>query len=216
MIRRRGLSGSGRVEGGVDFAVGVRVSVGVRARHFRCPSAQVGPYVGETLRSHVPNLRLDGSEPVSAWSTLPGTGVTEVGVLVKYHLRRLNRSLGCILPLVSEALLFEDLPGSIGEGRNTLGRGRERLLRGWTQHAPARTASGTMCGASDPVDIAWCATGAAPREREALSTHPPAPVDDTPMANLEQPEENTSAPATRLLLMCSILPHPVLPDARIL
>ena len=41
-----------------------------------------------------------------------------------------------------------------------LRRGRKRLLRGWTQHAPARTASGTMCGASDPVAIAWCATGA--------------------------------------------------------
>ena len=74
--------------GGVDFAVNDRLSVGVRARRLQYPSVEVGPYVGETLRSHVPNLRLDGSEPVSAWSTLPGTGVTEVGVLVKYHLRR--------------------------------------------------------------------------------------------------------------------------------
>ena len=78
-------------EGGVDFAVSDRFSVGVRARHLRYPSVEIGPYVGETLRSHVPNLRLDGSEPVSAWSTLPGTGVTEVGVLLKYHLRRLHR-----------------------------------------------------------------------------------------------------------------------------
>ncbi len=78
-------------EGGVDFAVSDRFSVGVRARHLRYPSVEVGPYVGETLRSHAPNLRLDGSEPVSAWSTLPGTGVTEVGVLLKYHLRRQNR-----------------------------------------------------------------------------------------------------------------------------
>ena len=42
-----------------------------------------------------------------------------------------------------------------------LRRGRERILRGWTQHAPARTAKGTMCGASDPAAIAWCAAGAA-------------------------------------------------------
>ena len=42
-----------------------------------------------------------------------------------------------------------------------LRRGRERILRGWTQHAPARTARGTMCGASDPAAVAWCATGAA-------------------------------------------------------
>lgn len=78
-------------EGGVDFAVSDRFSVGVRARHLRYPLVEVGPYVGETLRGHVPNLRLDGSEPVSAWSTLPSTGVTEVGVLLKYHLRRLHR-----------------------------------------------------------------------------------------------------------------------------
>ena len=42
-----------------------------------------------------------------------------------------------------------------------LDRSRERILRGWTQHAPARTASGTMCGASDPAAVAWCAAGAA-------------------------------------------------------
>ncbi len=74
--------------GGVDFAVSDRLSVGFRARRLQYPSVEVGPYVGETLRSHVPNLRLDGSEPVSAWSTLPATGVTEVAVLLKYHLRR--------------------------------------------------------------------------------------------------------------------------------
>ena len=42
-----------------------------------------------------------------------------------------------------------------------LRHGRERILRGWTQHAPARTASGTMCGASDRAAVAWCAAGAA-------------------------------------------------------
>ena len=42
-----------------------------------------------------------------------------------------------------------------------LRRGRERILRGWTQHAPARTATGTMCGANDPAAVAWCAAGAA-------------------------------------------------------
>ena len=37
-----------------------------------------------------------------------------------------------------------------------LRRGRERILRGWTQHAPARTAKGTMCGASHPAaGAAW-------------------------------------------------------------
>ena len=35
-----------------------------------------------------------------------------------------------------------------------------------------------------------------PRGWEALSAHPPAPVDDTPRGSLEQRAENTSAPAT--------------------
>ena len=34
-----------------------------------------------------------------------------------------------------------------------------------------------------------------PRGREALSTHPPTPVDDTPRGSLEQRAENTSTPA---------------------
>lgn len=72
--------------GGVDVALRGRVSVGVRVRRLQYPSVEVGPYVGETLRDHVPNLRRDGSEPVSAWSTLPPTGVTEVGVVLKYRL----------------------------------------------------------------------------------------------------------------------------------
>jgi hypothetical protein len=72
--------------GGVDFAISERFSVGVRVRRLQYPSAEVGPYSGETLRDHVPNLRLDGSEPVSTWSTLPATGVTDAGVVLKYRL----------------------------------------------------------------------------------------------------------------------------------
>ena len=71
---------------GVDFGIRERFSVGVRVRRLQYPSVEVGPYVGATLRGHVPNLRLDGSEPVSAWSTLPGAGVTAVSLLLKYHL----------------------------------------------------------------------------------------------------------------------------------
>ena len=37
-----------------------------------------------------------------------------------------------------------------------------------------------------------------PRGREALSTHPPIPVDDAPRGSLEQPTENTRAPVTLL------------------
>ena len=37
-----------------------------------------------------------------------------------------------------------------------------------------------------------------PRGREALSAHPPTPVDDTPRGSLEQRADNTWAPATLL------------------
>lgn len=73
---------------GVDFAVNDRFSVGLRARRLQYPSLEVGPYVGETLRDHVPNLRLDGSEPVSTWSALPRANLTTVSVLLKCDLNR--------------------------------------------------------------------------------------------------------------------------------
>lgn len=44
---------------------------------------------------------------------------------------------------------------------DVLRRGRDRILRGWTQHAPARNATGISCGANEPAAVAWCATGAA-------------------------------------------------------
>ncbi len=69
--------------GGVDFALSGRFSMGVRVRRLQYQSVDVGPYAGETLRNHVPNLRLDGSEPVSTWLTLPTAGGTEVGVVLK-------------------------------------------------------------------------------------------------------------------------------------
>ena len=41
-----------------------------------------------------------------------------------------------------------------------LRRGRDRIRRGWTQHAPARDARGITCGANEPAAVAWCAAGA--------------------------------------------------------
>lgn len=42
-----------------------------------------------------------------------------------------------------------------------LERGRDRIRRGWTQHAPARTSKGITCGADSPDAVAWCVGGAA-------------------------------------------------------
>lgn len=70
---------------GVDLAVSER-SAWSSGQAPSVPVGGVGPYVGATLRGRVPDLRLDGSEPVSAWSTLPRAGVTAVGRQLKYHL----------------------------------------------------------------------------------------------------------------------------------
>jgi len=45
--------------------------MGVRLKRIQYPSVAVRPCGGAALPSHVPILRLDGSETVSAWSTPP-------------------------------------------------------------------------------------------------------------------------------------------------
>ena len=42
-----------------------------------------------------------------------------------------------------------------------LERGRERIRRGWTQHAPAHNAKGVVCATESPDAAAWCVAGAA-------------------------------------------------------
>ena len=42
-----------------------------------------------------------------------------------------------------------------------LERGRERIRRGWTQHAPAHNAKGLVCATESPDAVAWCVAGAA-------------------------------------------------------
>ena len=94
-----GTESGGRVEfskrmhvfvyvGGVDFGVRDRFSVGVRFRASSTRRWRSGRTSGRLCGTHVPNLRLDGSEPVSTWSTLPVAGVTEVSMVVKYRLPR--------------------------------------------------------------------------------------------------------------------------------
>ena len=58
---------------GVDRAVSDTLSVGFRIQWKHRGAFDSDAYQGDVLRSHAPNLRLDGSEPVSAWS---GTGDT--------------------------------------------------------------------------------------------------------------------------------------------
>ena len=70
---------------GIDRELSDRVSVGLKGQWTRFEAFESDAYEGDLLRSHAPNLRLDGSEPVSAWSRTD-TGRFSALVTVRYAL----------------------------------------------------------------------------------------------------------------------------------
>ena len=69
---------------GIDRELSDRVSVGMKVQ-WKCFEAfESDGYAGDLLRSHPPNLRLDGSEPVSAWSRTNDTGRFSALLTVRY------------------------------------------------------------------------------------------------------------------------------------
>ena len=69
---------------GIDRKLSESVSVGLKAQWKRFEAFESDAYEGDLLRSHPPNLRLDGSEPVSAWSRTGDTGRFSVLVTLRY------------------------------------------------------------------------------------------------------------------------------------
>lgn len=69
---------------GVDRALSDSLSVGLKLRFKRFEAFEPGAYTGDLLRSHVPNLRLDGSEPVAAWSRTGDTGRFTALITVRF------------------------------------------------------------------------------------------------------------------------------------
>ena len=69
---------------GIDRELSESVSVGLKARWKRFKEFESDAYEGDLLRSHPPNLRLDGSEPVSAWSRTGDTGRFSALVTIRY------------------------------------------------------------------------------------------------------------------------------------
>ena len=69
---------------GVERTLSDSVSVGLKAEWKRFEAFESDGYAGDLLRSHRPNLRLDGSEPVSAWSRTRDTGRFSALVTVRY------------------------------------------------------------------------------------------------------------------------------------
>ena len=66
---------------------GPLVSVGLKVQWKRFKTFESGGYSGDLLRSHPPNLRLDGSEPVSARSRTDDTGRFTALFTIRYAVR---------------------------------------------------------------------------------------------------------------------------------
>lgn len=71
---------------GVDRTVTKDLSIGLKLQWKAFGTFESDPYQGDLLRSHPPNLRLDGSEPVSAWSRTDDTGRFSVLFTMRYAL----------------------------------------------------------------------------------------------------------------------------------
>lgn len=72
---------------GVEREVSDFLSVGLRAQWKRFEDFESKAYQGDLLRSHAPNLRLDGSEPVSAWSRTKDTDRFSAMITIRRTLR---------------------------------------------------------------------------------------------------------------------------------
>ena len=70
---------------GVDYAVTDAMSLGLKGRWVRFQSFQDEGVVWDPLRGHAPNLRKDGSEPVSGGLETDDLQFFGVSVNLKYH-----------------------------------------------------------------------------------------------------------------------------------
>lgn len=69
---------------GVDYALTEATSLGIKGRWVNFDSFRDGSVVPNPLRNHVPNLRRDGSEPVSGGIKTDDVEFFGVSVNVKY------------------------------------------------------------------------------------------------------------------------------------
>ena len=76
------------VVAGAERADSETLAVGFEARWKRFHVFESGRFDGDLLRSHVPNLRLDGSEPVGTWSRTDDTSRFSFLIAVRYAFRK--------------------------------------------------------------------------------------------------------------------------------
>lgn len=73
-----------QIVAGVDYAVSEKVTLGFKARTVLYGSFSGGIH-WDPLRSHAPNLRRDGSEPVEGTMSTEGIYTAGMSVVMKYH-----------------------------------------------------------------------------------------------------------------------------------
>ena len=75
------------VVAGAERRLSDTLSVGFKAQWKRFGAFESDAYTGDLLRSHPPNLRLDGSEPVDTWSRTNDTSRFSALLTLRYDLR---------------------------------------------------------------------------------------------------------------------------------
>ncbi len=70
---------------GVDYALTESLSLGIKGRWANFDSFSDGGIIWDPLRSHGPNLRLDGSEPVVGWLETDDIAMFGASVNLKYN-----------------------------------------------------------------------------------------------------------------------------------
>ena len=70
---------------GLDFMVSDEITLGVRIRRMDFGELRSDDLVWDPLRSHVPNVRRDGSEPVNAFLGTDDFQSYSVGMVMRYH-----------------------------------------------------------------------------------------------------------------------------------
>lgn len=71
---------------GADYRLADRVTLGVRARRIDFPVLESTELAWDPLRSHAPNLRLDGSEPVHGTIRTSELQAVALSMIMRYHL----------------------------------------------------------------------------------------------------------------------------------
>ena len=75
------------VYAGIEREISEQLHIGVKAQWRTFEAFDSGEYGSGVLRSHIPNLRLDGSEPVSTWSKTTDNDRLLVMLVLRYALR---------------------------------------------------------------------------------------------------------------------------------